>query len=53
MIEFTEQEKKFLVMLFKIGEEILETCDGYIDMDCSIFNRNNLFYLAEKLGVDY
>lgn len=52
-MEYTETEKKILTMLFKICNEMIETCDGYLDLDCITFSRNDLFYLAEKLGIDY
>lgn len=52
-IEFTNNEKQFLTMLFKIGKEFLDSCNGYIDIDYVTFNNNDLFYLAEKLGIDY
>ena len=52
-MEFTETEKKILTMLFKICNEMIETCDGYLDIDYCTFSRNDLFYLSEKLNIDY
>lgn len=51
--DFTENEKKILSMLFKILNEIIETSGGYLDIDGESFGRNELFYLSEKIGVDY
>lgn len=53
MIEFTDTEKAFLAMLFSIGNEIIETASGYYDINHSVFDRNDLFKLAEKLGIEY
>lgn len=53
-IEFTEAEKELLTLLFKIGDLIIETQDGYFDLRCKpYFDRNDFFSLAEKLGIDY
>lgn len=52
-MEYTEIEKKFLTMLFQIGELIISTDDGYYEINYETFDRNDLFNLAEKLGVDY
>ena len=49
----TELEKKFLTMLMKIGNEIIEAQDGYLDFNYESFSRNDLFNLAQKLGVEY
>lgn len=53
MIEFTDTEKAFLAMLFSIGNKIIETANGYYDINYTTFDRNDLFYLAEKLGISY
>lgn len=52
-IEFTDTEKAFLRMLFNIGNEIIKTTDGYYDINYVTFDYNDLFKLAEKLGIDY
>ena len=52
-IEFTDTEKAFLRMLFNIGDEIIKTADGYYDINYVTFTNNDLFKLAEKLGIDY
>lgn len=52
-IEFTDTEKAFLTMLFNIGHEIIKTADGYYDINYVTFDYNDLFKLAEKLGIDY
>lgn len=52
-IDFTDTEKAFLTMLFNIGNEIIKTADGYYDINYVTFDNNDLFKLAEKLGIDY
>ena len=52
-IEFTDTEKAFLRMLFNIGNEIIKTADGYYDIKHVTFDYNDIFKLAEKLGIDY
>lgn len=52
-IEFTDTEKTFLKMLFNIGDEIIKTADGCYNINCVTFTNNDLFKLAEKLGIDY
>lgn len=52
-VEFTDTEKAFLTMLFNIGNEIIKTADGYYDINYVTFTHNDLFELAEKLGIDY
>lgn len=54
VIEFTEAEKELLTLLFKIGNMIVETQDGYFYPHCKpYFDRNEFFNLAEKLGINY
>lgn len=50
---FTDIEKKFLVLLFKIGYNILDAQDGFMSIDNEYFSRNELYELTEKLGIDY
>lgn len=52
-IEFTDTEKAFLIMLFNIGNEIIKTADDCYDINYVTFSHNDLFKLAEKLGIDY
>lgn len=53
-IEFTEKEKEFLTMLFKIGELIIETENGYFNpYSSNCIDRHDFFTLAEKLRIEY
>ena len=52
MSMITEQEKKFIEMLLKIGYAIIESQGGYADIDDESFSRNDLYELAIKLGFD-
>lgn len=50
----TEKEKEFLTLLFKIGKEIVESDGGVFNtFSVNSFDRNDLFNLSEKLGIDY
>lgn len=51
--EFTKKEKKILIMLFKIGQVILDVnaMEVYTD-SVEFFDKNDLFCLAEKLGIE-
>ena len=51
--EFTEAEKAFMNMLFKMANIVIEMQNGYMDIDCLPFSRNDLYNLAEKLGIEY
>lgn len=54
MIELTDKEKIFLTMLFKMGDTIIKTADGYFSFDSiSGFGEDDIFYLSEKLGINY
>ena len=51
MMEFTEEEKDYLKMLFEIGDVALnhiENNNGYFSID---FDNNDVFRLKEKLGL--
>lgn len=50
---FTDVEKKFLALLFKIGYNILDAQDGFMSIDNEYFAKNDLYELAEKLRIDY
>lgn len=47
-MEYTDEEKKILEVMFRQMREMLETFD--LDAD---FSKNDLFSLAEKIGIDY
>ena len=53
MIDYTDKEKKFLKLLFNIGNKIIETANGYYEINYESFDRNDLFQLAEKVGIEY
>ena len=48
----TDLEKKFLTMLLKVGNDIIESQDGYLDFNYESFTRNDLFNLACKFGLE-
>lgn len=50
--ELTEKEKRYLSMLFVIGNNFIEHT---LEDNTSVlsFTANDLYYLAEKLGIDY
>lgn len=52
MNELTQKEKDFLTMLLAIGRIIIEGADGYYSMGNDTFDRNELFRLACKFGVE-
>lgn len=52
-LEYTENEEKVLIMMFTIVKNILDLQGGYMDIDYTSFGRNELFYLSQKLGIDY
>lgn len=52
--ELTELEKKVLSIMFKNLDTVIEFCDGVLNLyNSDTFDRNDLFNLAEKLGIDY
>ena len=51
-IELTDEEKEILRVMFRNMNEVIDLCDGYIDIHGEIFNENDLFDLAKKLGVE-
>lgn len=52
-MEFTDNEKGFLTLLFNIGNEIIEAAGGYYEINYESFGRGDLFQLAEKLKIEY
>ena len=51
-IELTGEEKEILKVMFRNMNEVFDLCNGYIDINGETFNGNDLFRLAEKLGVE-
>ena len=52
--EYTEHEESILTMLFGIAQLIIDLQGGYMEMtDGRSFDNNDLFILAEKLGINY
>ena len=51
-IELTDEEKEILRVMFRNMNEVIDLCDGYIDIHGEIFNENDHFDLAKKLGVE-
>lgn len=51
-MEFTETEQKILELMFSNMDNILDMLDTY-SLDNDSFSRNDLFNLAEKLGINY
>jgi len=51
--EYTENEEKVLVTMFTIVKNVLDLQDGYMDIDYTSFGHKELFYLSQKLGIDY
>lgn len=51
--EYTENEEKVLVTMFTIIKNILDLQGGYMDIDYTSFGNKELFYLSQKLGIDY
>ena len=49
----SEKEKEFLTLLFKIGKEIIDSEEVFNTFSENSFDRNDLFNLSEKLGIDY
>ena len=49
--QFTKIERKVLITMFTMFNEVLLLCNDYIDIDYESYSRNDLFSLAEKLGI--
>lgn len=52
-MELTETDRKVLEYMFRSFSGILEFDGGGIRVDYEWFSTNDLFKLAEKLGIDY
>ena len=52
-LQFTEQEKEFLCMLFSLCNEMLGMKGRYMEIDYKPFGYNELFELSQKLKIDY
>lgn len=52
---FTNREKEFLAMLLNIGDTIIDGAGGYYELKTyeETFDRNDLYNLSLKLGIDY
>ena len=53
MDNLTEIERKVLEMLFSMANIMIKTQNDYIDIDYQSFGRDDLYNLAEKLGIEY
>ena len=54
MAELNDKEKKVLKMMFRMLNEVVEACGGYVEIDYDCFDGNDLYNLFEKLGIgDY
>ena len=51
-MEFTENEKTILKIMFTNYHNLLNEVE-YLYMNGECFSHNDLFYLAEKLGIDF
>ena len=52
-MEFTDAERQFIIMLLRIGRNILESQNNYMELEqCESFSGNDLFSLAVKLGLE-
>lgn len=49
-IKFTEQEKIILKVMFQNMRNVIDSCDEF-NINYACFDKNDLFYLAEKLGI--
>lgn len=52
-LQFTEQEKEFLCMLFSLCNEMLGMKGRYMEIGYKPFGHNELFELSQKLKIDY
>ena len=52
MIEYTPKEKRIMIMLFEMCNKIMEAQNGYMEINYETFDRNDLFCLADKLGIE-
>ena len=50
--KFTEKEINVLTMMFRIVNTVLYAQNGYMEVGNESFDRNDLYYLAEKLGIE-
>ena len=52
-IELTESEQEFLALLFNIGENIIDSSNGYeLKNTYATFTDNDLYNLACKLHIE-
>lgn len=52
MIEYTPKEKKIMIILFEMLKKIMEAQNGYMEIDYETFDSNDLFCLADRLGIE-
>lgn len=52
-IDLTDTEKKILKMLFEIGARIMDNADDVFINGYESVNRDTIFNLAQKLGIEY
>ena len=50
--KLTKQEKEVLKLMFKMMYQVIDTTE-YIMVDDDTFNRNDLYDLGNKVGVEY
>lgn len=50
--KFTEKEMIVLSMMFQIVQNVLNAQDGYMEIKHNSFDGNDLYDLAQKLGID-
>lgn len=49
--KLTKKEREILIVMFKNMYEVINVCDGHLDIHGESFGANDLFCLADKLGV--
>lgn len=49
--QLTETDKKILLMIYNIGQTVFDTTE-YLVVDGEFFNRNDLYNLMCKLGLE-
>lgn len=51
-VEFAEIEKDILGTMFGNMLDVIEICDGYLSIRGKTFDRNDLYELACKIGIE-
>lgn len=52
-MELTDDEKELLIFMFRQYDLLLDVDRDGLFLTNGYFNRNNLFELANKLGIEY